>query len=138
MDCIFCSIVKKETDAHIVYEDDKSIVFLDINPLSRGHCLVVSKEHYRNIFDTPDDILAHMISVAKKIAKAIVEALKAEGVNIIMTNNRAAGQTVFHVHIHVLPRYRNDSIYLHANVLRLQNEERRIIQEKIKNAIGER
>lgn len=109
--CIFCKIVKKEIPCAKVYEDDDVIAFLDISQTTKGHTLVVSKEHYDNILATPKDIMHRMMDVAQQIGQAQIQNLHAKGVNILTNCYAAAGQTVGHVHIHVIPRYKeNDNL----------------------------
>ena len=103
--CIFCKIAKGEIPCHKVYEDDKILAFLDISQTTKGHTLVITKEHFDNFLFVPKDLLAQAISVAQKIAQASVTSLNAKGVNILINTNEAAGQTVMHFHIHVIPRY---------------------------------
>ena len=103
--CTFCQIVKKMKEAYIVYEDDEVIAFLDKYPLFKDHTLVVPKEHYENIFEAPDEVLCKLIKIAKKIAKAQIKTLNADGVRILQNNGRAAKQIIFHVHFHVIPFY---------------------------------
>ncbi|KKS43618.1 MAG: Histidine triad (HIT) protein [Parcubacteria group bacterium GW2011_GWA2_42_18] len=107
-DCVFCKIIKKGLPATIIYENEKILAFLDISPINFGHTLVIPKKHFPNIYETPDEELCAMTTVAKKIAQAIRDALVADGVNIAMNNNHAAGQLVFHSHLHVIPRFTND------------------------------
>ncbi len=106
--CIFCKIINKEIPSPIVYEDDKVFAFLDINPVNKGHTLVVPKEHYENIYETPDEILSHLITIVKKVAIKLKDSKLAEGVNIDMNNDAVSGQVVFHAHMHVIPRITND------------------------------
>ena len=101
---IFAKILRGELPAHKVYEDDKAIAFLDIMPQATGHTLVVPKSPARTILDIAPDDLAHAIKVAQKIAKAAVPVFAADGLTIIQFNEPASGQTVFHLHIHVIPR----------------------------------
>lgn len=108
--CIFCRIISKEIKSNIVYEDDDVIAFLVINPVSRGHTLVVPKRHYVNVFDIPSGALADVASCAKKVAEAAKEGLACEGVNILHASGSPAGQSVFHFHLHVVPRYEGDGI----------------------------
>jgi len=108
-DSIFTQIIKGKIPSSKVYEDDEAIAFLDIHPVNKGHVLVVPRKQYRNIFDTPEETMAHLIVVAKRVAKAVKEAVKADGVNIVMNNEPAAGQMVTdHVHLHVIPRHIGD------------------------------
>lgn len=108
-DCVFCKIIAKgEISSTEVYEDDTVYAFLDINPSSVGHTLVVPKKHYENLFDIPDAELGILGARVKKVARAVRDALKADGVNISMNNGRAAGQIVFHAHLHIIPRFEKD------------------------------
>lgn len=108
-DCIFCRIASGEIPSRKVYEDDLVLAFLDISPVSPGHVLVVPKAHFNPIWNVPDEVLARLLSVAKRIAKAQMDsALAPDGVNLFQTNGPAAGQTVFHVHFHVIPRKNGD------------------------------
>jgi histidine triad (HIT) family protein len=107
-DCIFCKIVKKEIPATLVYEDETVLAFMDIGPIVKGHVLVIPKTHYDPITETPDEIVAQLHLVAKKIAQAQMNALGADGVNIMQNNGAAAGQEVPHLYIHVIPRFNND------------------------------
>ena len=108
-DCIFCKIASGEIPSICVYENDEFKVFLDLGPATKGHCLVIPKEHYKDIFDIPDDVLAKAHCVAKSVASILVEKLGATGVNIVQNNGSDAGQTMFHFHIHVIPRYEGDN-----------------------------
>ena len=110
-DCIFCKIIKGELPATKLYEDDKALAFLDIYPVNIGHALVIPKEHFENILETPEDVIAHMMKIVKKVSHGI-EGLKCDGINITMNNKSAAGQVVFHSHIHVIPRYVGDGFGL--------------------------
>ncbi len=103
MGCVFCEIIQGRRPAHFVYRGERVVAFLDRYPLYRGHTLVVPVQHYRDITDTPDDVLAEMISLSKRIAIALMKALDAPGVRILANNGAAAGQVIFHVHIHVIP-----------------------------------
>jgi histidine triad (HIT) family protein len=101
--CIFCRIIGGEEMVSVVYEDDRAIAFLDIQPVSPGHTLVVSKEHYATIFDLPDDLLAHCTKVAKRLARGLQRAMHAEAVNLFSANGKAGGQDVLHFHLHLIP-----------------------------------
>lgn len=107
-DCIFCKIISKEIPSNKVYEDDFVYVFADINPVNLGHTLVIPKKHFENLYSTPEDELSRMIIVSRKIAKATKEVVGADGINIEMNNDKAAGQIIFHSHIHVIPRFDDD------------------------------
>jgi len=103
--CIFCKIVRKEAAASIVYEDAQVVVFMDIRPSNEGHSLVITKQHYEGIFDTPEELIAYTHKIAKRIAIAAKKATNADGVSIIQQNGRAANQDIFHLHVHVIPRF---------------------------------
>ncbi len=107
---IFSKIINKELPAHIVYEDDNFLAFLDINPVNLGHTLLVPKQACRNIFDMPENLAKELGLVAQKIAVALKKALNADGVNLIMNNEPAGGQIIFHAHLHIVPRFLNDGL----------------------------
>jgi histidine triad (HIT) family protein len=111
-DCIFCRIVRGEIPAKIVYEDELVLCFLDVNPKTKGHLLIIPKEHYENIFDTPDDSLERINVVAKKMGLLLKERLGAKGVNVINASGKDAQQSVFHLHYHVVPRFLDDGMDL--------------------------
>ncbi len=103
--CIFCKIVQKQAPASSIYEDQTTLAFLDIRPLTMGHTLVISKEHYMDIFDIPEHAFCQMHTTAKRVAKAVKAATNADGISIFQQNGKAAGQDIFHIHIHVVPRF---------------------------------
>ncbi len=110
-DCIFCKIGRGEIPCAKVYEDGEILAFLDVNPTSKGHTLVITKEHFDNFLMVPHDLIDKAFIVAQKVAQAQVEQLGAKGVNILSNINEAAGQSVMHFHIHVIPRYdENDGL----------------------------
>jgi histidine triad (HIT) family protein len=103
--CIFCRIVRKQAPSSIIYEDKTVMAFLDIRPLNLGHSLVVPKAHYIDIFDIPENELCNVHIVSKLISPAIKTATKADGISIIQQNGKSAGQDIFHLHVHVVPRF---------------------------------
>jgi histidine triad (HIT) family protein len=107
-DTIFAKIIRREIPADIVYEDEHTLAFLDIAPNTPGHTLVVPKKYARNIFDIDDATLSAVMSTVRKIAPAVRDAVDAEGLNINSNHEAAAGQVVFHFHIHLIPRFMND------------------------------
>jgi histidine triad (HIT) family protein len=107
-DCIFCKIVAGDIPATKVYEDEHTLAFMDIAPIVKGHTLVIPKEHYDTMADTPDIVLARCMVVVKLVAQAQQSALNADGVNLHQANGVAAGQVVPHLHFHVIPRFNND------------------------------
>lgn len=109
-DSIFAKVIRREIPAEIVYEDDETLAFLDIAPTSPGHTLVIPKKYVRNIFDTDDETLAAVMRTIRKIAPAIKTAVGADGLNIHSNHESAAGQIVFHLHFHLIPRFENDAL----------------------------
>lgn len=112
MTTIFEKIIAREVPADIIYEDETVLVFLDIRPVHAGHALVVPKVPFINIFDGDLDVLAHMMKVGAEIGRRQQTILGAAGVNLTMNNGAAAGQEVFHAHLHVIPRYENDHAFM--------------------------
>jgi|SRR3989344_6385024 len=108
--CIFCKIVRGEIPSAQVLDADKVLALLDISPVNKGHVLVVPKEHFETMLDVPDNLLKDMILAAKKVGKGMRKGLKADGFNLSMNNFAAAGQVVFHAHLHVIPRFENDGL----------------------------
>ena len=111
-DCIFCKIVAGELPATIVDEDDRTVSFMDINPGTRGHALVIPREHSHDLLGIPEDDLAACAAAAKRLAARQKEVLGADGVNLVNSCGSAAWQTVFHFHVHVIPRYEDDPLQL--------------------------
>jgi histidine triad (HIT) family protein len=111
-DCLFCKIVAGEIPAQIVDEDEHTIAFMDINPWTRGHALVIPREHSRNLYEIGEDDLARTAAGAKRLALRIKERLGCDGINLINSCEPAAWQTVFHFHVHVIPRYEDDPLQL--------------------------
>ena len=101
--CVFCRIIKKQTPASIVYEDTQVIAFLSHRPINVGHTLVVPKKHYVDIYDISEDEAAYLFKVTKRMAHAVRDATGAEGIRIVQNNGEAAGQVVFHIHVHIIP-----------------------------------
>lgn len=108
MNCIFCDIVNGRGEAEILYENENVISFLDIRPVNYGHALVIPKKHYENFTALPAEELANLISATQFLSSKIKSSLDAEGFNIIVNNGVAAGQTIFHFHFHIIPRFSND------------------------------
>lgn len=106
--CIFCKIANGEIPSRTLYEDENFRVILDLGPATQGHALILPKEHYADLFALPQETAAEAMKLAKKIAKAQKSALKADGLNLVQNNGTAAGQTVGHFHIHLIPRYEGD------------------------------
>jgi histidine triad (HIT) family protein len=111
-DCLFCKIIAGEIEAQIVAEDELTVAFMDINPATRGHALVVPRRHAANVLEIEPDELAATVLAAQRLARLATERLGADGVNLINSCGSAAWQTVFHFHIHVIPRYQGDPLQL--------------------------
>jgi len=107
-DCIFCRIIRGDIPAAKVYEDADAVAILDIQPANPGHCLILPKKHFSGLAETPDADLGGIFAAAKKAAKAAVQAVEADGFNLIVNNGQVAGQVIFHTHIHVIPRFSDD------------------------------
>ena len=108
MDCIFCRISKKKEPASIIYEDKDAIAFMDIRPVNRGHALVMPKKHYRDLLEMPPEEVGHLFKDVQKVALRIKKVTGADGISIMQSNGRAALQDVFHMHVHVIPRFGAD------------------------------
>ena len=108
--CVFCKILAGEIPSTTVYEDDDFKAILDVNPAARGHVIILPKKHAANIYELPDEDASKVMVVAKKIATAVRDAFHCDGVNILQNNGEAAGQTVFHLHVHVIPRFEGDTV----------------------------
>ena len=130
-DCIFCRIVKGEIPCYKIYEDDKVLVFLDINPLSKGHTLVLPKEHFENILDIPIELYEYISKIVKRVAINIQEKYIPEGILINQNNGKKAGQEVPHFHIHIKPLYKDTKVFRETKyrkypsseeMLKMQNE----------------
>jgi len=130
MNCIFCKIAKKEIKSYLVYEDDISIAFLDINPLSKGHILFVPKKHYKTLSEIPDGELAELTKSLKRVLNIVEEKLS-KNYNIINNCGKIAGQEIEHVHIHIVPRYGGEEIFL-WKTRKLTEEEAEDILKRLK------
>lgn len=110
--CIFCKIIEGEIPSTAVYEDEDFRAILDVNPAARGHVIILPKKHAADIYELPEEDAAKIFVVAKKIAAAIKKTYSCDGVNILQNNGEAAGQTVFHLHVHVIPRFTGDTDHI--------------------------
>ncbi|MBU1202287.1 MAG: HIT family protein [Nanoarchaeota archaeon] len=128
--CLFCKIIKGEIPSTKIYEDDEFYAFLDIKPINQGHTLVVPKKHCRNLLDFPKSEETDLMEFLKKVAKAVTKGVGADGFNLGMNNEGAAGQVVFHAHFHIIPRFKNDGLtsWPHKE---FDNEELERIKDKI-------
>lgn len=109
-DCIFCKIANGEIPSATIYEDDDFRVILDLGPAADGHALVIPKKHYANVYEIPDELAGKAMIVAKKVVSYLKDALPCDGYNIVQNNGESAGQTVFHFHMHLIPRYNGDGV----------------------------
>ena len=130
-DCIFCKIAAGEIPSKTIYEDEKYRVILDLGPATRGHALILPKNHYANLFELPEEDAKEVICLAKKMATIMKDKLGCDGFNLVQNNGEAAGQTVFHFHMHLIPRYENDG----QNILWNPNESTPEELEEVKNQI---
>lgn len=110
--CIFCKIANGEIPSATLYEDDDFRVILDLGPASKGHALILPKEHYANLYELDDAVAAKVLVLAKKMITTLTEVLKCDGYNLVQNNGEVAGQTVHHFHMHLIPRYENDHVGL--------------------------
>lgn len=122
-DCIFCKIVKKDIPSIILYEDKDCMVILDRFPSSVGHSLVISKRHYKNALDIDEDLYSKIMRIANRYAKIIYNKTSCNGINILQNSNEVAGQTVYHIHVHIIPRYECDDVNIKWNVKECSIEE---------------
>ena len=130
--CIFCKIANGEIPSATLYEDEDFRVILDLGPASKGHALILPKTHAANIYEISDEMAAKAMVLAKKMASKLTEVLNCDGFNIVQNNGEAAGQTVFHFHMHLIPRYKNDGVGLQWKPGTLTDEVKAEILEKVK------
>lgn len=133
--CIFCKIISGEIPSYKVYEDDSFLAFLDISQATYGHTLIIPKKHYANLLEMPDELLEKLMIVGKKIANGVKLATKCEGFNILNNNGEVAGQSVHHFHIHIIPRYSNDSFKIIPSENILADSEFLSLQKSISDNI---
>ena len=129
--CIFCKIANGEIPSRTIYEDDHFRVILDAGPATKGHALVLPKDHYRNLFEIPEERAAEAMKIAKKIGTQIVEKMGADGLNVVQNNGESAGQSVPHFHIHLIPRYQNDGQHILWKAGKFSDEEMDAIRDQI-------
>lgn len=131
--CIFCKIANGEIPSKTIFEDEKFRVILDLGPATKGHALILPKNHYADLYELPDDLASDAFVLAKKMASQITAKLNCDGFNIVQNNGETAGQTVFHFHMHLIPRYNNDGQKIGWKPLEPSQEE----LEEIKAQIAE-
>ena len=135
-DCIFCKIAAGEIPSRKLYEDDDVIVIMDLSPTSKGHSLIIPKEHCTNIYDIDEDVAAKVMRVAKRLAIKMTDALECDGFNLLQNNGETAGQTMFHFHMHLIPRYKDaDNNMLKFTSVSLNDEEMDALRDQIVKAL---
>jgi histidine triad (HIT) family protein len=133
--CIFCKIIEKQVLAEILFEDDHIIAILDINPINYGHTLIIPKVHCRDFLDLPEESYRSVLHAAKIITKALVIHFNLEGYNLFSNNGSIAGQSVFHFHMHITPRYREDNIRFVLNLKHYQDGEVKVFGDALRKTI---
>ena len=134
-ECIFCKFVKGDVPCDKIYENKYVISFLDSQPTNIGHSLIIPKKHYRTFLDIPDDELCEIIKAIKKVAKGVVNAVKADGFNIHVNVEKAGGQFVFHAHFHIIPRFKDDNIRYVSPAIKYKEGQKQEIMDRIKKVL---
>ncbi|MCQ2507541.1 MAG: HIT family protein [Dorea sp.] len=129
--CIFCKLANGQIPTATIYEDDDFRVILDAAPAAKGHALILPKEHYANLYELDDDVVAKVLPLAKKLVTKMTDVLGCDGYNVVQNNGEAAGQTVFHYHMHLIPRYKGDNARFGWNMGKLTDEDKEEILSKI-------
>lgn len=129
--CIFCKIANGDIPSATLYEDGEFRVILDLSPASKGHALIIPKEHYANLYELSDELASRVLVVAKKMIIKMSEVLDCEGYNVVQNNGVVAGQTVMHFHMHLIPRYKDDNVGLGWHMGELSEEDRMNILDKL-------
>ena len=130
-DCIFCKLANGDIPTNKIYEDDNFTVILDLGPATKGHALILPKDHADCLFDLPDETAAKILPLAKKLGKKMVDSLNADGMNVIQNNGEVAGQSVLHYHLHLIPRYKNDGQHLLWKPGKMSDEEAKEILDAL-------
>lgn len=130
--CIFCKLANGDIPTNSIYEDENYKIILDANPTSRGHCLILPKDHYKNLYELPDEKCSEVLRLARRMSVEIKEKLGADGINIVQNNEEAAGQTVFHFHMHIIPRYSSEGNAIIFNQCEANEEDLKKITEIFK------
>lgn len=131
--CIFCKILAGDIPSYKIFEDDEFAVILDAGPATRGHALIIPKEHYRDLYEMPEELAAKAFVLGKKLIVPLKKILGAAGYNLVQNNGEAAGQTVPHFHLHLIPRYPNDNSGMGWNMGKLESDEAEAILREIKD-----
>ena len=111
-DCIFCKLANGEIPTNAIYEDDDFKVILDASPATKGHCLILPKTHAENLLELPEEYCEKILPLAQKCGRVLTEVLHCDGLNVLQNNGEVAGQTVFHLHVHLIPRYKDDTVVM--------------------------
>ncbi len=135
-ECLFCKIVAGEIPATMVYEDEQALAFLDINPVNFGHTLVVPKEHHKNVLEIAEGTLERLITRVQKVARGVKDGTGADGIVVSTLSEAAAGQSVFHIHFHIIPRFESDGLRNWPHKTYKNQEEAAEVAEKIRTALG--
>ena len=136
--CIFCKIISGEFSSYTLYEDEDFKVIFDISPVTSGHALLISKNHYKNLFELDDTIASKALVVVKKVATELRDTLNCDGFNLLQNNEELAGQTVFHFHIHLIPRYKDDNVSLIPTPGKLDETKAKELADKIRDDLKAR
>ena len=131
-DCIFCKLANGQIPTNVIYEDDDFTVILDASPASKGHSLIIPKQHYDDLFGIDESAASKVMPLAKKLAAHMKEVLGCDGINVLQNNGEEAGQTVFHFHTHVIPRYKGAAGILNWSHVSFTDEEMQDIKESLK------
>lgn len=131
-DCIFCKIIDGKLPSQKIYEDGVVLAFMDLNPINKGHTLIIPKKHAVTILELEEEVLKHMMVIIKKLSKAIVDATNADGFNVMQSNGRHAGQEVDHVHFHIIPRFEDDGKVFNWPHQKYEEGEMKEYSDKIK------
>ena len=129
--CIFCKLANGEIPTATLYEDEDFRVILDANPASKGHALIIPKEHYANLYELDETLAGKAMILANKMITKLTEVLGCDGYNLVQNNGECAGQTVFHFHLHMIPRYKDDGVGLGWKMNKLTDEDREDILSKV-------
>ena len=129
--CIFCKIAAGEIPSATLYEDADFRVIMDISPASKGHALILPKEHYANLYELPDELAAKVLVLAKNMITKLKDIVGCDGYNVLQNNGIAAGQTVFHFHMHLIPRYENDDVNIGWKLGTLSDEVKELVVTKM-------
>ena len=132
-DCIFCKLANGVFPTNFIYEDEDFKVILDANPATKGHSLILPKKHFKNLLDADEEVLKKALPLAKKLSNKLIDVLKCDGVNVLQNNNEAAGQAVFHLHIHLIPRYKDQKEHILSwKANKFSDDEMKNIAESLK------